>query len=1283
MCINHRINLAPMSLKSSNSDVKAPLLSSSPADWEIPYPNGDFPRNVSWISALTFSWVTPLMKAGYAHPLREEDVFRVPPVHECHNLTGRLESRFLRTFPNLFRAIREEWTSLAIRSGLWKIFNDGAQFAGPLFMSAILSELGSVSPNRLYLMYLAVGMYLSQIIGGIGEGQYFQNGMLLGMQLRSSLIALIFKKSLRLNVNSRMHGVAQGKVTNMISSDTESLQSFCEVMHVLWSAPLRIVGSMVLLYWLLGVAALAGVAVLLSLIPLQKKLVNLMTKKVREAQKFTDERLGMISETYEGIQLVKSYVWESSFANRTVNVRNLELEKLRQYSLIRAGNFFIISAIPVFVAVVSFATYTVLPTNPPLSAVQAFTALSLFGIIRFPLMQLPNVVNSLGACKVALGRITDYLLLEELPDAKTLQNASTQRGTHKGDNAGTVSIDNAGTDTNAVTLRIHNACFKWPSSPFELKNISLDLCPGDLLVVVGETASGKSSLLDALLGHMPQTDGSLIPARTSVCFCSQSAWIFNATVRENICFSSPFDPDRYWRVVNACSLETDLLGMPSMDLTEIGEKGVNLSGGQKQRISLARALYSEGKIALLDDPLAALDSTVARRVFREAILCGMSDRAVVLVTNRLEVVLPFCKNTDRVVKFLVLNKQKGVVGIGNLKQVSEIPEFIQLVKDLPNDAEERCEVVSGGTVIPTSAPTPREAGIIKKEERQIGAVSNGTIFVYISALGYFFEILALYGGTEIARVCASVWLSRWANNAHDDGDSVFYYLSVYVMLSGVQLVFLLGSQISGALCGNSAARKLHEKMYNRLLYAPMSFFNATPLGRILNRFSKDVADMDRNLSPMMGMTLTVTMTLISTLVVLGVTAYYTVIVCVPILVLFYWCQEYYRSSSREIKRMDSISRSPIYAHFQQIQDGIYTVLAYNKADYVLNQNYALVDNHIRFNLAQMSSNRWLGVRLELYGGALVLVTALFIVGAHISVGIAGLALSTALQVTGALGGIVRLSAMLENSLNSVERISEYSAIEVEATLGSVPPTNWPSFGGISFSNVVAKYRGVSEPVLKNISFRIVGGNKVGIVGRTGAGKTSLIQTIFRIMELENGKIEIDGIDISKLVLASLRRVLGIIPQDPIVFEGTLRSNLDPFGTFSDTELKKGLESAHLATSLDLNQEIVRGGHNLSAGQRQQICLARVVIRKPKILVLDEATSSLDAVTDQLVVGTIKEEFKTSTVLTIAHRLQTIIDSDWVMVMDKGIVAEAGNPNELIKIENGMFAKLVQEAGRSK
>ena len=1249
---------------------------------------------LSIVSRLWFSWMTPLMALGAKRPLQDDDVFELSSRDRCSKLTESV-SEWLRSNTSLLEAIFQEWKSAVIVSGFLRLLTDICQFLSPIFMSRILAGLSDTTAlsssfaPRWHLALLPVCMYMSQLIGGLCEAQYFQTGMRIGMQLRSSLMAMIFRKSLSLTVHSRHNQVSAGKMTNMMSSDTEQLQSFPEFMHVLWSAPFRIISSMILLYKFMGIAALAGASLLIAVIPLQKKLVSLMTAQVKKSQLFTDERLKTITEIMEGIQLVKCYTWEESFRSKISSVRENELREIKKYSMIRAINSFIISALPVLVAVFSFTAYSLIPSNPPLSAVQAFTALSLFGVLRFPLMQLPTVINNVSSCKVSLNRISEFLALPELQ-------------------TNFISDDVISHPKNSGALVELDKCnFGWGDNKFSLISISLKIFPGDLIVVVGPTASGKSSLIQAILGQMPRltSPDSMRVSRDlgPVAYCPQTPWIFNASVRDNILFGSihedrPIDLVRYSEALRSTDFEKDLEFMSNGDMTEIGERGVNLSGGQKHRLSLARSIYSTSQLVLLDDPLSALDSVVASKVYREGILGSMKGRARILVTNRLEIILANLRSrkNDVCPKFVMMNENGQIDDFGEYDElISSCGSFKKLVEKFSNVDEPTSE----GRKSPLGEVEESEkrsvesrtgggaAALIVKEDRKTGAVASSVVATYTKAMGIFYWIVLGYIFAEIFRVSSSLWLSKWSSSSSSEGSSepISYYLYTYVGLSMIQLGFALSVQMGGAIGGIRASSKLHDRMYSRLVIAPMRFFNSTPLGRILNRFSKDVGDMDKNLSTMFGMTLSVTMSLFGTLFILSYTAYYTLIAFVPLFVAFFWCQQYYRATSREIKRMDSISRSPIYAHFQQIQDGISTVLAFQKSNFVTRQNANLIDKHIRFNFAQMSCNRWLGVRLDFYGGSIVLITALFIVWSrgNISVGLAGLALSTALQLTSSLGGIVRITAMLENSLNSVERVCEYTEIESENLIGQHAPIGWPFEGSIQYENVTAYYRPHVDvdPVLSGITFSIKGGEKIGVVGRTGAGKTSLIMTLFRILEISSGgQICIDGVNISQLSLEQLRKVLGIIPQDPIVFEGTVRDNIDPFRSYSDDKVMEALRAAHLQISLD--QNIVVGGKNLSAGQKQQICLARVILRKSKILVLDEATSSLDVVTDNLVLETIRTVFRNSTVITIAHRLHTIVDSDRLIVLDKGRVAELGSPKNLMSKKGGIFASMVDETGET-
>lgn len=1243
-------------------------------------------RHANILSQILFSWMNPLMQLGYKRPLTEKDVWKLDTWDRTETLNNSFQKCWAeesqRPKPWLLRALNRSLGGRFWWGGFWKVGNDVSQFIGPLILNQLLQSMQQGDPAWIGYIY-AVAIFIGVVFGVLCEAQYFQNVMRVGYRLRSTLIAAVFRKSLRLTHESRKN-FASGKITNLMTTDSEALQQICQSLHTIWSAPFRIIIALVLLYQLLGVAAIIGALLLVLMFPIQTFVISKMQKLTKEGLQRTDKRIGLMNEILAAMDTVKSYAWENSFQSKVQDVRNEELTWYRRAQLLGALNSFILNSIPVVVIVISFGVFSLLGGD--LTPARAFTALSLFAVLRFPLFMLPNIITQVVNANVSLKRLEELLLAEER-----------------------ILLPNPPLEPGLPAISIKNGCFSWESKAEKptLSNINLDIPIGSLVAIVGGTGEGKTSLISAMLGEVPAISDSMVVIRGTVAYVPQVSWIFNATVRDNILFGSAFDAARYDRAIDVTSLRHDLELLPGGDLTEIGERGVNISGGQKQRVSMARAVYSDSDVCIFDDPLSALDADVGRQVFERCIKGELKGKTRVLVTNQLH----FLSQVDKII--LVhdgMVKEEGTFeylsnnGILFQKLMENAGKMEEYTEEKENDDDDKSSkpVVNGETngVAKEVGKDKKEekSVLIKQEERETGVVSYNVLMRYKNALGGAWVVLILfmcYFLIEALRVGSSTWLSFWTDKTSSMRYSAGFYNLIYSLLSLGQVMVTLMNSFWLITSSLYAAKKLHDAMLNSILRAPMVFFHTNPLGRIINRFAKDIGDIDRSVAPFVSMFLGQVFQLISTFVLIGIVSTLSLWAIMPLLVLFYGAYLYYQSTAREVKRLDSISRSPVYAQFGEALNGLATIRAYKAYDRMANINGKSVDNNIRFTLVTMSGNRWLAIRLETVGGLMIWLTATFAVmqneraeNQQAFASTMGLLLSYALNITSLLTAVLRLASLAENSLNAVERVGTYIELPSEGPSiieGSRPPPGWPSAGSIRFENVVLRYRPELPPVLHGISFAISPSDKVGVVGRTGAGKSSMFNALFRLVTLERGRILIDDYDVSKFGLTDLRKVLGIIPQAPVLFSGSVRFNLDPFNEHNDADLWESLERAHLKdvirrNPLGLDAEVSESGENFSVGQRQLLSLARALLRRSKILVLDEATAAVDVRTDALIQKTIREEFKSCTMLIIAHRLNTIIDCDRILLLDAGQVLEYDTPEVLLTKEGSAFSRMVQSTG---
>ncbi|XP_037318658.2 ATP-binding cassette sub-family C member 4-like isoform X2 [Pungitius pungitius] len=1260
------------------------------------------------------SWLTPLMYLGHKRSLEECDMFSVLPEDQSEILGEELQRFWDREVkkatkelrkPKLSRALIKCYGTSYALAGIFTFTLEAIKVVQPLLLGKIILYFENYDPDdqrSLHMVYgYAAAMSLSTFGLTVLQHLYYYHVQRTGMKIRVAMCHMIYRKALGLSSESMVH-TTTGQIVNLLSNDVNRFDEITLNLHYLWVGPLQAMVVILFLWYEIGPSCLAGVAVMALMIPVQTWFGKLFGVFRSKTSVITDNRIRIMNEVVSGIRIIKMYAWEKPFSALVTEIRRKEIEQILKSSYLRGLNmasFFASSKIIVFV---TFTVYVLL--GNPITVSRVFVTVSLYGTIKLTVtLFFPLAVEKLSETVVCIRRIKAFLLLEEIERKKSFSWEEIKE--------------------NSVEIEKLTCYWNKSLDSPSLQDICITMKSHQLLTVIGPVGAGKSSLLSAILGELPHDAGTL-KVKGRLTYAAQQPWVFPGSVRSNILFGRDLDPKKYETVLRACALKRDLQLLPDGDLTLIGDRGATLSGGQKARINLARAVYQDADVYLLDDPLSAVDAEVGKHLFEKCICGLLKNKTRILVTHQLQ----HLKAADQIV---VLKEghimargtydelQFSGLDIGALQKTNEEqkrctlpsdPDSVSLLSQRTDHSHS-----SDSSLLPAEShqadQLPVETVHTMAEETRADGNIGGHIYLKYFSAGcnplVLMVIVLLSVIAEVAYIVQDWWLVYWAreeffnctagpgridasiNTTHPVQElNLKFYLGIYSGLTAAAVVFGYARSLVIFRGLVMSSQVLHNNMFSAVLRTPIHFFDVNPIGRILNRFSKDISQIDSTLPITFVDFYQLFLQNVGVVAVAASVIPFILIPVIPLLVVFLYLRRFYLCTSREVKRLESTTRSPVFSHLSSSLQGLWTIRAFGAEERLKKAFDAHQDLHSEAWFLFLMTSRWFALYLDAICALLITFSTFgcILLRDGLKAGEVGLVLTYVVTLVGNFQWTVRQSAEVENMMTSVERVVEYTELESEAPWETEkrPPPDWPSKGLVTFDRVSFSYSRDGPQVLKDISATFQPKEKVGVVGRTGAGKSSLVSALFRLAEPQ-GKIYIDGVLTSEIGLHDLRQKMSIIPQDPVLFTGSMRKNLDPFEQHSDEELWKALEEVQLKPVVEelpgkLETVLAESGANFSVGQRQLVCLARAVLRKNRILVIDEATANVDPRTDALIQKTIRDKFSECTVLTIAHRLNTIVDSDRILVLDSGTIQELASPFTLLQNKEGALYRMVQQTG---
>ncbi|KAJ3361176.1 hypothetical protein GGF32_007731 [Allomyces javanicus] len=1224
--------------------------------------------------SLAFLKASALVAKGYKSELVEDDLLPISETDQAENLADQLRDAWhwqKGEKPSLWPVLAKVFGLRYFGISLLAVGASTCKIGSALLLGQFIDFLQVADAPIEKGLFYGGGLALSMLLFSFFESHFMMKAYRIGVNARVAVLSFLYSHLLSLNLASLP---AVGQALNVISNDAQRLEDAGPLLLFFILGPIETLVVFGITWWYIGIASLAAYGSLAILILLLSTNVARFKKARSLLVEARDQRIRILSDVIRFMDMVKLYAWEQPFVQRILKFRNDEIKHLQRWYALKGINASFYWSAQSMMSIVGFFTLF-FGMGRVFSSQNVFTSLLLFGTVKENMgWRVPRSLELLADLRVSIARIEEILHLE--PVAET-----SPTGDH----------------TSSTVLSFEHASFAWDNQPV-LHDINLQVEAGDFVAVIGQVGSGKTSLLLSALGQLKTVSGSVHVADAS--YTPQSAFVFAGSIKENILMGAALDPMRLKRVLDVCQLESDVAQWEHGLETRIGGNGSKVSGGQRARICLARALYNAGSVFLLDDIFSALDAQVAANIFAE-LRVYLKDSAVVLVTHHLGLVAQ-CDS-------VAYMSGGRILASGPLESVIAMaahydPDFAQVVAEFSEPVGGSASKKPGGPapdvhVAPAGSSSGGAAGggidddVLApsddwNEQAQTGFDASVFLrFLKMSGGGAIFAVALVLGMATCAlQALSDYWLTSWAAAAPDEQFDPYYWKSYLALTVFIPVAAMICSYGFFTVIIRSSTR-LFERMLHNVVKASPHFFSVNPAGRILNRMGKDMAMTDELLPDAFAEVLRLWLFVVMIIITVAMAVPYVLLAIAPIVVIFVYLRRQYVEANRQVRRMEALSRSPVYSHVVDSVEGIATVTALRRQPQYFDTFCALLDQNTRALLSFYTVERWLCLRVDCLACVIIAATSGCMIGFKSTLGLtlASLAQMYVLNLVDVTQYNVRKTAELELQLVAVERIMEYASeipleSQRESPAGAFPGNaTWPSAGVVEFKDMSLQYEGADRPALRNITLSTRPGEKIGIVGRTGAGKSSVISTLFRLAEPSPGGVTIDGVNITDLGLADLRSRLSIIPQSLYLFQGSVRFNLDPFGTHADHELWTVLDKVDLKGVVERFENKLDDRPQFSSGEGQLFQLARVLLRKSKVLILDECSSNIDVATDRIMQQTIRREFGDCTILTIAHRIDTIIDNDRVLCLDKGQVAEFDAPTTLLRDPQSIFYSLAEKS----